>query len=175
MKYLIEVPDETGQAYYNIEPYTEPDQKAIDLQHAHDIENVARMNYSKGAEDAWELARRIICPSDCCEDSISKYTEKFLGIPSYKARAIFKDLSYQEVKVKYDEWKRKKEEIRVGDEVIIKSDGVKGVVLDEDLCGEFSVFTENGCCEAYRKIHFEKTGRHFPEVAELLKKMREEK
>ena len=49
---------------------------------------------------------------------------------------------------------------------------VKGVVLDEDLCGEFSVFTENRCCEAYRKIHFEKTGRHLDGVEKLLEEMR---
>lgn len=79
--------------------------------------------------------------------------------------------SYSEAKAKYDAWAKEKSRIRVGDEVIIKSDGVKGVVLDKDLCGEFYVFTENGCCEEYRIIHFEKTGRHFEEVEELLRKM----
>ena len=83
-------------------------------------------------------------------------------------------MDYREYKSKYEAWKKQRDEIHVGDEVIIKSDGVKGVVLDEDLCGEFSVFTENGCCEAYRKIHFEKTGRHLDFVERLLEEMREE-
>lgn len=181
MKYLIEVPDETGQAYYNIAPYTEPNQKAIDLQHAHDIENVARMNYSKGAEDAWELARRIICPSDCCEDSISAHTKEIFNKEGWEIRSIFKDLSYQEAKAKYESWKRKKEEIRVGDEVVYADDPNKekaivlrlyqpkqyktlADILCEDGTVEKMIVVENLAC----------TGRHFDEVEELLKKMREE-
>ena len=111
------------------------------------------------------------------EDEVWEFAWEVLQLDLPVFREIFgydtDKMDYREYKSKYEAWKKQRDEIHVGDEVIIKSDGVKGVVLDEDLCGEFSVFTENGCCEAYRKIHFEKTGRHFPEVTELLKKMRE--
>lgn len=174
MKYIIDIPDNTHWIQWIMEGtkdhhpymdwidvkdlrfYTEPDRKAIE-------------------EEVWGLARRIICPSDCCEDSISKYTEKFLDIPSYKARAIFKDLSYQEVKAKYEEWLKQKDEIRVGDEVKDHED-IKAVVLDICMDGEaYTVYTENRICEDWLKDEgFVKTGRHFPEVAELLEKMRGE-
>ena len=204
MKYIIDIPDEYENDYISmspllgkefcyplrnmnktyviptglkIEPYTEPSQKAINLQHAHDIENVARMNYRKGAEDAWELARRIICPPDCCEDSISKYTEKFLGIPSHKARAIFKDLSYQEVKAKYQEWKKQKDEIRVGDEVEYVEDHRKKIVVTSTYSdGWFDAIDSNGYLYIKRNpVMWKKTGRHFDGVEELLKKMWEKK
>lgn len=173
MKYIIDLPDaytsksallgdilsipiclESGKRYgiptgIKLEPYTEPDEDEI-RQMAH--------------EEAWDFAMK------CLSMDGSEFCDVFDSCDAL----CLTNLSYQESKTKYDEWKKEKEQIRVGDEVIIKSDGVKGVVLDEDLWGDFSVFTENGCCEAYRKIHFEKTGRHFPEVAELLKKMREE-
>lgn len=163
------------------EEYTEPDRNAIDLQHAHDIENVARMNYSKGTEDSWELARRIICPSDCCEDSISAYTKEIFNKDRWEIRGIFKDLSYQEAKAKYEEWLKRKDEIHVGDElkqitasgsptgakcIVVKIDGDKmnGIKKDGSLV----------VCSSQVKRWWTKTGRHFPEVAELLKKMREE-
>ena len=174
MKYVIDIPDKAidfmgGRDHVSV--FVEPEYKVGDCKHyalrisKEDIEPYTEPNRETIENEVWDFATSCIDMdgNDFCicfgNDSVFYLTE----------------YTYSEAKSKYDEWKRKKDEIRVGDEVIIKSDGVKGVVLDEDLCGEFSVFTENGCCEAYRKIHFEKTGRHFPEVAELLKKMREEK
>jgi len=178
MKYLIEVPDETGQAYYNIAPYTEPNEKAIDLQHAHDIENVARMNYSKGAEDAWEFAKRIICPSDCCDDSISRHTKEIFGKEGWETRGIFVEMTYQEAKAKYESWKAKRDElsqIRVGDEIDI--DGEITVVTMINKYGEILSVDCDGTTYYYhvesQLKRAKKTGRHFSEVEELLKKMKE--
>ena len=83
--------------------------------------------------------------------------------------------SYQEAKAKYEAWKKQKDKIRVGDEVKDHED-IKAVVLDICMDGEvYTVYTENRICEDWLKDEgFVKTGRHFPEVAELLKKMREE-
>lgn len=194
MKYIIEFEDEpsmveAGLRYYqckqvpywgvshgiikNLTPYTEPDCKAIDLQHAHDIENVARMNYSKGAEDAWELSRRIICPSDCCEDSISAYTKEIFNKDGWEIRGIFNDLSYQDAKTKYEAWKKKKEEIRVGDEVVLY-ENVKMVVVQVDHGTSIQGVDENGeCYERIERNVVKKTGRHFDEIETLLKKMNE--
>lgn len=170
-KYIIEVPSdlyegrgtlripvkvgEGSLCWYNThlkaESYTEPDRKAIDLQHAHDIENVARMNYSKGTEDAWEFARRIICPSDCCEDSISAYTKEIFNKEGWKIRGIFSDLSYQEAKAKYEAWLRQK---------VYKITGIPvGTLYDRYYRGWSGEKIVKKCVN---------------EVAELLKKMREE-
>ena len=170
MKYIIDVPDGTKwiEAYYTVDylryqgdtimvdsliPYTEPDREAVE-------------------NEVWEFARRIICPSDCCEDSISKYTEEFLGIPSHKARAIFKDLSYQEAKAKYEAWS--KQNIHEGDEVMYNS-RTRAVVLKPETEEKYgTILTSEFATIAVSHDDLEKTGRHFPEVEELLKKMREE-
>ena len=131
----------------------------------------------KVEQEVWEFARRIIYPSDCCEDSISKYTEKFLGIPSHKARAIFKDLSYQEVKAKYKKWRKQKDEIRVGDEVELElSEGVKGLVyiVGEEMLEGAYLNCDGLVPFCWSKKDCRKTGKHFDEIEELLKKMKEE-
>lgn len=166
MKYIIDIPKEIAKAseeYWEksmgmaLVPYIESDRKAIE-------------------DEVWYFARRIICPSDCCEDSISKYTEKFLNIPSHKVRAIFKDLSYQEVKAKYEEWKKQKDEIRVGDEVCYVYDHQwKKIVATNTYSDGFDAIDSDGNLYLQRNPDmWEKTGRHFDEVEELLEKMRGE-
>lgn len=137
----------------DLTPYTEPDEDEI------------REKEAEYGEKAWQLFRNI------CELNGTECIEAFDTI---SCRTVLDEMTYSEAKAKYDEWAKEKSRIRVGDEVIIKFDGVKGVILDEDSCGEFSVFTENGCCEAYRKINFEKTGRHLNSVEKLLEEMRNE-
>ena len=170
MKYIIEFEDEPymregEEKYYTcksarwfkleetiinkLTPFTEPNREAIE-------------------DEVWKFAKKIGSFNGLAKHEL----DECFGHTTIQGVMTTYD-TYREAKREYEKWKKSKEKIRVGDEVIIKSDGVKGVVLDEDLCGEFFVFTENECCETYRKIHFEKTGRHFPEVAELLKKMRE--
>lgn len=79
--------------------------------------------------------------------------------------------SYQEAKAKYDAWKKEKEEIRVGDEV--KHRGRNYVVGYVGADKVYHLIDENWLRTVvqggYQLI---KTGRHFPEVAELLEKMR---
>lgn len=171
MKYIIDIPNGVlwiqyvmptpsgtqnlkSESVLQLEEYTEPDRKAIE-------------------DEVWNFARRIICPSDCCEDSISKYTEKFLGIPSHKARAIFKDLSYQEVKSKFEAWLKQKD-FCIGDE-IRTVDGDMGVVTFVycDMCD--CIWCDGSAGEVISKNELKKTGRHFDEIEELLKKMGEMK
>ena len=169
MKYIIDVPDNTKQvdAMYlwyplksyslsELEPYTEPDCKAIE-------------------DEVWELARRIICPSDCCEDSISAHTKEIFNKEGWEIRGIFNDLSYQEAKAKYEEWKKQKDKIKVGDEVILDEVNTKAVVTAKESDDVYYMaLTENGLYEVFKEYEVKKTGRHFPEVAELLEKMRGE-
>ena len=173
MKYIIDIPDEKTYAYINdektflrmpislgeneiksmfaptmlrIKPYIEPDRKAIE-------------------DEAWGLAERIADMS--YDDFISCFegeTEEYVY-----------GLTYHEVKAKYEAWKKRKEEIHVGDEVKIAN--TIGVVTRVPEYDEQRVhyIAESGtvyCNNAYADIV--KTGRHFDEVESLLKKMEED-
>ena len=63
--------------------------------------------------------------------------------------------------------------IIIGDEVT-DNDGWKGVVTWISPDGEYLVVTlQDGSALRWKKEHFKKTGRHFPEIAEVLKQMQE--
>lgn len=182
MKYIVDLPDaytsesalfgdilsipiclEGGKRYgvptgIKLEPYTEPDKDEI-RQMAH--------------EEAWEFARRIICPSDCCEDSISAQTKEIFNKEGWETKGIFNDLSYQEAKAKYDAWKQKKEEIRIGDEVRCM-DRVGIVVRIDSMDGGSNVIWEDGATAYIGIKDLTKTGRHFNEVESLMERMREQ-
>lgn len=173
MKYIIDIPKEyesdwvnkssrlgfelcfpinetaTNKKYYiptgfKLEPYIEPDRKAIE-------------------DETWELAERIADMS--YDDFISCFegeTEEYVyGLP------------YHEVKAKYEEWKKRKDEIRVGDEVIYNGDRV--VVTDIFLQDITRLWiegvTSSGKTVEALESDIKKTGRHFAEIEELLKKL----
>ena len=127
-------------------PYTEPDRKAIE-------------------DEVWELADTIHGMS--IQDKMACFGFSLTS-------AVTLNLSYQEAKAKYEAWK-KKGVIHVGDEIMSVEDDVKAVMLD---CADYEsiyVMTEHGCVERWKDLEgVKKTGRTFPEVEELLKKMRGE-
>lgn len=163
MKYIIDVPKEIAKiseeflskAGLLCEPYTEPDRKAIE-------------------DEVWELTRRIICPSDCCEDSISAHTKEIFNKEGWEIRGIFNDLSYQEAKAKYEAWMKQKDEtFNTGDEVYNKEIDSKGVILRRYNSDTLDILWDDGSAGETMSIKaITKTGRHFNEVAELLQKMR---
>ena len=157
MKYIIDIPNEIAEAtarYWNettdmtLVPYTEPD-------------------YRKSIEDeVWDFA-------SCAYNNLSEkeFDECYDGWPPQ---------TYKEAKTKYEAWEKEKDKIRVGDEVTFEmafgnglDNNMKAVVLDQAATGEeWCVLTENGCIETHDEEDLYKTGRHFDEVGELLKKMR---
>ena len=174
-KYIIDIPYDTtcinalkyedskcvaARSYIipDLTPYTEPDEDEI-RQKAH--------------EEAWEFAKTV---------SIMKPEDKRECWGTDKYNTINLGYSYQEAKAKYEAWKAEKAEIRVGDEV------------EYDGCGEMVRFVVTGIKDStaygFRKMYeyddvsdvgeycdidmLKKTGRHFDEVAKLLKKMRGE-
>ena len=167
MKYLIEVPDETGQAYYNIAPYTEPNNK----------DNAMWMDgYEKGVkagrDNAWEFARKVECMG------IGEIEEAF-DIHKENAMYPFNQMSYQEAKAKYEAWK-KKDEIRIGDEVVYADDPnkEKAIVLRLYQPKQYKPLADILCEDGtvVKMVNVESlawTGRHFDEVEELLKKIKE--
>ena len=141
----------------DLTPYTEPD-----------MEQVRKEAYEQGRKDgkiegqaeAWEAARKI---GYSLKSSI---VAEIFGTP-YSSQ-IFSGYTASECIEKIRQYEEK-EEIRVGDEV---EDGVANlIVLEINEDGTVSGFDDEGSI-----IHVtprKKTGRHFPEIAEVLRKMKE--
>ena len=114
------------------------------------------------------------------EDEVWSFAWKIFSMDIGEYAEIFDDKGcssdYREAKAKYEEWKKQKDEIRVGDEV--EYGFIRGIafVVDEVMVKGFYINDKERVGEPFlwNKKDCEKTGRHFPEVAELLKKMRGE-
>ena len=179
MKYIIEFEDEPtayedGMTFYackqipywcmskghlnRLTPYTEPDLNPLVDEAVETIEN-----------EVWEFVRIITDMTEC------ERKECFGG----STCDLDEYVTYQEAKAKYEAWKKKKEEIRVGDEVKFLSLAKSGVVVSEDdtpnVVGDkaFNVVWEDGSTGYHYKKDLFRTGRHFDEVEELMKKMRD--
>lgn len=166
-KDFIEVSEVSNLIYLpNVIPYEE----SVDNK----FYNTAWMDgYEKGVEagrdDAWELIKDI----------------NYLGYDDFVAcfngmteEQVF-ELSYQEVKEKYEAWK-KKDKIRVGDEVVYADDPnkEKAIVLRLYQPKQYKTLADILCEDGtvVKMIRVENlawTGRHFDEVEDLLKKIKE--
>ena len=171
MKYIIDIPDDrigdfVGSTHLlmpytmaghnghhdtglKLTPYTEPDLDPLVDEAVETIEN-----------EVWEFVCKFVWAID---------DKKILGTDILHA---VRDMTYQDAKAKYESWKAEKDEIRVGDEV--KHRGLNYVVGYVGADKVYHLIDKNWLRTVvqggYQLI---KTGRHFPEVAELLKKMRD--
>lgn len=167
-KYIIEVPDNTqwiqwmntskkdGHAYFDykapeeLTPYAEPDREAIE-------------------NEVWEFVRCIMGMN------ANKYRECF-DIDDIADDDFACKYTYQEAKKIYEEWKKEKNEIRIGDEVeYICPEGICRFVvfaISGDIAYGFKYPCEDDDFNEYCEIAFlTKTGRHFSEVEKLVEKM----
>ena len=124
------------------------------------------MAYQKGLSDAWDAARKIAhCAlwADYRTDSgkLSVYTGDVLDYYT-ASEAIEKLKAYEQ-----------EEQIQVGDEVIAPFG--KAIVVNIDTVAEkiWLVYTDGHGGFEYFKDAPRKTGRHFPEIAAVLEKMKE--
>lgn len=106
-----------------------------------------------------------------CDERLPKYGQlvfrEIFGCDTDK-------MDYRDYKSKYEAWQKQKDEIKVGDEVNPINDTWRGVVVNVDN-GDLTIMGSRGISSnGYESKYFSKTGRHFPEVAELLRKMRGE-
>lgn len=127
---------------------------------------------SDTAEQAWKIAQDIL--KDPGNDGMlnGELNDCFGTDDIYLIGAM----SYAEVKAKYDAWQEQKSKIRVGDE--IRNGGVYGIVTlvekkADGIC--YHVVGNDGYVWYLNDLVTKKTGRHFPQVAELLEKMKEPK
>ena len=118
-----------------------------------------------GQEEAWKLARKIVCFSQMDRLEIFE-TEYF---PSHFR--ILKDFTYPEAAAKVAEWEKAKEEIKVGD--VVSREGLYGVVKsvsDDWLNG----ITASGISFQWLKRKCTQTGRHI-DIDGFLKQIGEDK
>ncbi|MDT3387628.1 MAG: hypothetical protein LIR46_07720 [Bacteroidota bacterium] len=125
--------------------------------------------YEDGINEAWNATKKIFSPVDNGGLSTKEIYQIF-----NETRAlyhIFEDYTGQEAITKIEEYD--KNNIKVGDE--IKYLDSRGVVIEE--YGEEEVvvlWSDGGIGTGVMKQHVTKTGRHFPQIEEILKKMQEE-
>ena len=121
MKYVIDIPDKAidfmgGRDHVSV--FVEPEYKVGDCKHyalrisKEDIEPYTEPNRETIENEVWDFA--ISCVD---MDGIDFYR-------CFEHDSVFylTEYTYSEAKSKYDAWKRKKEEIRVGDEVVYADD-----------------------------------------------------
>ena len=189
-KYIIEIigGEEGDMDFSTIEPYTAPDLDAVRKEAyykgyetaKHECEDCnanavkiaddnAHEAYQKGLEDAWDAARKVTQVrkyggyGDCLGDVFGR-TDTPWDVFDYSApEAIEKIRQYEQ---------EKEEQIQVGDEIETPS-GLKGYVVnftDDELVHYVS---SEGRFGTMGTSAVSKTGRHFPEIAEVLQKMKE--
>ena len=111
-------------------------------------------------DEVWKFARGLLNYTDDDWETITNM--------------LLLDIPYQEAKAKYEAWKKKKDEIHVGDEITLYNN-VKLVVVTIDHETSVQGIDENGeCYECVELEGLKKTGRHFDEIEELLKKMKKD-
>ena len=151
-------------------PYTEPDTEKV-MEEAYkngydaackDIDIKSRTNaaYRKGLEDAWDCARKISSMDSKTRDEIfDRVITSNIVDENTASEAIEKIRQYEQER-----------QFHVGDEIETQN-GFKGFVISADDKYVYFV-NENGegCVETMMAA---KTGRHFPEIAVILQKMKE--
>jgi hypothetical protein len=183
-KYIIELED--GESVYKTityngypmiqdvvpAPYAEPDLEQVRKEAYKDGYNAGfgkkiDASYQEGLNDAWEAARKI-----CLNDSDGGLTvteiANIFDVSYY--RDAMKKYSAHEAIEKIRQYEQEKEEIKVGDEVINRD---KKAVVTEITDRFVRIMYSDGSGYALFSENMTKTGRNFPEIAEVLAKMKE--
>lgn len=130
--------------------------------------------YQRGLEDAWECARKIACIRT---DAEWKEFFEFLDVKLFHPEDIFTRYTASEAMQKIKNYEeRKTDEIKVGDEVkyIYEEPYTLGVVTYIDGIYVSVMWEDGSLSGAYKKSCFEKTGRYFPQIVEVVEQMRKE-
>ena len=166
-KYLLEIEEnkDGSFAWSNFAPYTAPDLERVRADAYNDGYKAGReAGIKDGKCEAWEAAKRI---------EILYEAEKFEIFGEYDMFHIMRRYTPAEAIDKLKAYEQEKEEqIQVGDEIETPS-GSKGYVVnftDDELVHYVS---SEGRFGTMGMSAVSKTGRHFPEIAEVLRKMRE--
>ena len=183
------IPEESMTPYTEPEPHAEVTADAYQRGYEtakHECEDCPKQaytdalkmeSYQKGLSDAWEAARKIGSNSMCSlkemgfdfsQCAVSDYNPSWFVVKNYSAsEAIEKIRQYEQ---------ENENQIQVGDEVEGDEDKQRGVVIDSRFeNSQVAVLTGNSKVYSWwSKCAIHKTGRHFPEIAEVLAKMKDE-
>jgi hypothetical protein len=127
-----------------------------------DEQAIAEKAYQSGLSDAWEAARKLVLDSN--HGGLTNYDiEEIFGVDEEQAIINY---SASEAIEKIRQYEQKQEErLEVGDEVILD-------VVDEDGIPEKLLEPDGYTLTLTTDVKLPKTGRHFPEIAAVLEKMR---
>lgn len=179
-----------GDAVINAKPYTEPDLEQVrkdayeegyktakiqcGIQAEKDMREVGERHYQRGLSDAWEVARKISLAKIDGGFSWESMNNMF-GTDS--PSKIYKTFTASEAIEKIRQYEQEQEnEFKVGDEFENEKSGKKFVVLKMNGKEIDRYIDADGktYCMTVKYKEKRKTGRHFPEIAAVLKKMRED-
>ena len=127
--------------------------------------------YQQGLEDAWEAARKLALSSTEGGLDTETTTKIFDGLTYY---AVFKAVSASEAIAKIKEYEEKQDAIQVGDEVFYMDENDPRVVVRITQMSAVQ-FSKDGKCAVNNVKDLHKTGRTFPQIAEVLAEMRGDK
>ena len=147
-------------------PYTEPDLEQVRCAAYEEGRNSLLEEdeyYQRGLADAWDAARTLWNTPN---------RKEIFGHTTFNT--VLTTLTAQEAIEKIRQYEQEKEEIKVGDEV--NAPFGKAIVVNIDSVAEkiWLVYADGHGGFEYFKDAPTKTGRRFPEIAEVLRKMREE-
>ena len=160
MKYIIDIPDDIDF----VEFYKSKNNKFLENRNIVSVSTLEKYEDMTDAEKVeieektWDIAWEILNMSS------KDYNQIF---DEWRSPANF-----QEIKIKYNRWKLRKE-IKIGDEVI-NICGEKAIVLKVYNDNGMDLLWSDGSASFNNDGTFYKTGRHFPEIAEVLNKLKEE-
>lgn len=122
--------------------------------------------YEDGLNEAWKVARKVVCDKVHGGYTLTELVDIF-GARSLSE--IFSTHTVSEAINKIENY----DGIKVGDEVT-DNDGWTGVVTWISPDGEYMIVVlQDGSALRWHKGSFKKTGRHFSQIAEVLKQMKE--
>ena len=120
-----------------------------------------------GLDLAWWAARKI-CSSDCMTPDIRK------AIFGWSlSESVMDRFTASEAIEKLKTYEQEKEEIKVWNEVV-NGRNIKGAVTAIEDDGTLTIFCQDGIWIKSHARFWKKTGRTFPEIANVLEKMRGE-
>ena len=134
---------------------------------------LTRPAYEQGLNDGWESAKKIYAAPSDGGYTLEQLTQVF-GNSSMSAIARAYTASDAIAKIKaYEEEKKAETELKVGDE-LVNNCGERYVITHIVSKDYVNVVDMRGSVFYINPERYKKTGRHFPEIEELLKQMKGE-
>lgn len=152
----------------------------VDVGVGYDEDELTRPAYEQGLTDAWELAKKVVLPvRPHSRTFTAQDLNNIFGIDGYEN--VLSQCSASEAIAKFQKYEEEQKnadvELKVGDEIEIRAESSipKMVVTQIDNQYISTVDAKGDTrCICKNTTTFVKTGRHFPQIEEMLKQMKGE-